>query len=544
MNILTTLRLGTKITRAEWTCHQREFGHPLKGRSVLPVVLMVSTIVLGWFAYSLGHDLDSGQPLPYEGLSLLVSIAFAWMVWRSSKYTRVQFEGLDSELLLTTVPARAIALGLLGFVYIRLISTLVVPTLGIAAGTVVGIRSPTVAITVIVAVAAIAALAAALGTIGRLAARLVALRLVRVRVYRDLLIVFGWIPLMVGVIVFQELSLSFAPLVAVFGMLPLAWFVDLALIGGPDFVRGSVQYAVGALGVLVFSLPVFSVGTTALARRIWESEPTNLSGTRGSHSLVSEGWLERLLGNYVSRPVLTVARARWLIERRVPRGLLSMGYALFFFSVFAFPMLLFVGANGFLLLMTVSLGLAVGIAFGSDPIGTEYRTLPMLFTAVTGRQFISGLVLSVSLIGIPLVILVTVPIGLVSVVGPIHTVLITMVGVVSCLCAATVAPAVGLGVDRYELVPTPFFFTDVPIYAEQGLKAFLRLGLIFAIVVLGSVPAFVGNAPSVFEHIAVIGVPVIIVQIGSILLTVLLVAAITRTGFRIAVQRFQDYEIR
>jgi len=53
-----------------------------------------------------------------------------------------------------------------------------------------------------------------------------------------------------------------------------------------------------------------------------------------------------------------------------------------------------------------------------------------------------------------------------------------------------------------------------------------------------------GNAPSVSEHIAAIGVPVIVVQLGSILLTILLVAAITRAAFRIAVQRFQDYEIR
>lgn len=112
-----------------------------------------------------------------------------------------------------------------------------------------------------------------------------------------------------------------------------------------------------------------------------------------------------------------------------------------------------------------------------------------------------------------------------------------------CACTAAIATAVGLGVERYEYGPAPFFFTDVPIYAEQGLSAFLRHGLVLVLGTLTSIPAFVGNAPPVYERIAALGVPAIAVQIGSLLLTLLLVIAVTGTAFRIAVQRFRNYQI-
>ncbi|WP_256390973.1 hypothetical protein [Natronoarchaeum rubrum] len=545
MNVRTWLRQGAEIARVEWTRQHREFGSPLTGRPVLLVVLIALAVGLGWLGRSLGRDLAAGQPLPDGELSLLASLAFVWLAWRSSQYTQVRIERLNPDLLLTTVPERTAALGLLGFVYARLLATLAVPTLGVAVGIAVGLRSPVVAVTVVVAVAGLATLAAALGTIGRLTIRLVALRLARVGFYRDLLVVFGWIPLIVGVNILEELSPSIAPLVAAFGAFPLAWFVDLALAGSLEYSVGSVRYAAGALGLLVVSLPFLAAGTTALARRVWESDPVSSTGIDGSHSLISEGWIERLLGEYVSRPVLTIARERWLMERRVPRGLLSIGYVLLLVGVIGFPAVALGGAgpNGLLLLFSIGLGLTAGIAFASAPLGTEYRTLPMLFTTVDGRQFVGGLVLAATVVGTPLVVLVVVPLGLGSVVGAVQTIAITLVGVAVSTCTASVALAVGLGVDRHEFVPTPFFFTDVPVFAEHGLSPFLRLGSVFAIVVLASVPAFLGNAPSVYESVAARGVPALAVQIGSLFLTILLVGAVTRAAFRTAVRRFRDYQI-
>lgn len=232
------------------------------------------------------------------------------------------------------------------------------------------------------------------------------------------------------------------------------------------------------------------------------------------------------------------------MERRVPQGLLSTGYALLFMGVVGFPVVALAGGTTSLLVFfAVTLGLVTGVAFSSDPIGTEYRVLPMLFTAVTGRQFVGGSLLAATVVGIPLIILIIVPIGAVGPVGFGQTILIALLGSALCACTAAVATMVGLGVKRFNYAPIPFFFTDVPIYAEVGAAAFLRHGLVLAIGVFASIPAFVGTAPPVYEAIAALGVPPVVVQIGSLLFTLLLVAVITRTAFKTAVQRFQEYQL-
>jgi hypothetical protein len=385
-------------------------------------------------------------------------------------------------------------------------------------------------------------LAAAVGTTSRLVARVVVRRLPGARSYRDLVVVFGWIPLMIGAIVLQGVSLPVASLSAVFGALPLAWFLDLAFVGWADSPSVSPQHALAVVGVVVGLVPVLAAGTAGLVRRLWETAPAS-SSPSGSHSLVEEGWMDRLLGDYVSRPVRTVTRERWLMERRTPRGLLSTGYVLLFFGVIGLPLLLFGGPNGILLLVAVALGMAVGIAFASDPIGTEYRTLPMLLTTVAGSQFVGGLLLSALLVGIPLVSVVVVPLGVVSVVEPAWTLLIALVGIASCGCTAAVALAVGLRVDPDELVPMSGFFTEVPVYAVQGIDGFVRLGSIFAVVSLAVAPAFLGNAPAVYEPIVEMGAPASVVQGGSLVLTLLLIAAVTHRAFERAVTRFQGHQI-
>jgi len=221
------------------------------------------------------------------------------------------------------------------------------------------------------------------------------------------------------------------------------------------------------------------------------------------------------------------------------------GYVVFLVGVVGFPLVAIGGGgpNGLLLLVAVALGMVSGIAFASDPIGTEYRTLPMLFTTIRGRQFAGGLLLAATAVGVPLVLLVTVPLGVSSVVGTVQTILIALVGVTVSTCTASVALAIGMGVERYDYTPISSFFTDVPVYAEIGLNGFLRLGSIFAIVTLVTVPAFLGNAPSVYERIEALGIPALGTQMGSLLLTLALAIVVSRTAFRIAVQRFRDYQI-
>jgi hypothetical protein len=536
---VTWLRQGVLIGRAALTRHRREFEPP--SRSLALALAVGVALLSGWGAHSLARSLAAGEPLPRATLGALTTVAGSLLVWRSSRATSTQFEQLEADLLLTTVRPRAAALGLFVAVAVRLGRLVVGPALGLAAGVAVGLRSPAVAGSVLVAVASLVALTVALGTTGRLAIRLLSARLVRARLYRDLLVVFGWVPLLAGAVALERVSVPTGVVPAALPVVP-AWFVDLAVVGW-RVPPGTAGRVVGALGLVALVVSPSIAVTATLLRRVWERPPASSAGSQGSRSLVGAGWTERLLGETVSRPVLTVARERWLLERRVPRGLLSTGYVLAVFGVAGAPLVLFGGPNGLLLLLAVGLGLAAGIAFGSDPVGAEYQTLPMLLTTVSGRTFVAGLFVAATLLGTPLVTLVTVPVGLVSVVGTLQTLLVTLVGVGTCACTAAVGIAVGLDVRRSRLVLSPSFFTDVPVYAERGRDAFLRLGAIFAVVLLAVAPAYLGLSPLGATLRVTRGVPTVLIQVGAVLLTLGLLVVITSVAFQMAVRRYDDYKL-
>lgn len=541
---------GVRIARTEWTRHHREFDGPWLGWRVLSLLLLAIAVVLGTVAHSVGRDLASGQTTTLGGLRIAASVAFVLLVWRSATVTRTQFERLNPDFLLTTVPARTAALGLLVIVYARLSAWLAIPTVGVALGTALGTRSPLVALTIVTAIAGMAALAVALGVAGGLTAQFVGVRMVRGNGYRDLLVVFGWAPLIAGAIVLQHYAESLAHLFGWLEIQPVAWFVDLALLGADDQwgIVGAVETSIelgrglGALGGVVLSVPLLAGVTTVLTRRIWETEPASSTGPHGSHSLVGAGWLERLLGERVPRPVLTIARKRLLAERRVRRGILTTAYVFVFVALVVFPVVGLAGAP-VLVLIVFTLGLAAGVAFAGDPIASNYRTVPMLFTTIDGREFVGGHVLAALIVGVPVVTVVVLPLGLMSPASGVETVVLVLVGVALCACTASVAAAVGMGVEYSVLVPVPFFFTDVPVYGEVGTGSFLRLAKLFAAGSLVTLPAFLGNVPSVYEAVAGLGIPAVAVRSGFLFLTILLATLVAKIAYRIAAQRYHDYQL-
>ncbi|ELY39276.1 hypothetical protein C496_15502 [Natronorubrum tibetense GA33] len=540
------LQQSLAIARAERRRYRREFGRQGIGPGIVRGVLLIVTVVSGMLAYSAGRDLASERAMPLEALWILVVVVFGWLVWRSATLTHMRFERLAPDMLLTTVPTRAAATGVLLFVYARVVAVIALPTVGVGVGAAFGLRSPAVAVTIVAATVGVTALAVAVGVAARLAVYLVGTRLTRGGLYRDLLVVFGWVPLLAGWLLLQEASLSVAPLRSALESQPLAWFVDLALLGAGDLPAIETHRGLGALGLVVLAVPPAVAVTVAVARRIWESEPASSSGSHGSRTLTADGWLDRLLGDYVSRPVRTIARERWLMERRVPRGLLSTGYVLLFAALVLLPTFSIAGGpNGLLLFLTISLGLAAGIAFGTDPFGIEYRSLPMLLTTVGGRQFVGGYLLAALSVGVVVVTAVVFPLGLVAPVGIAETILLVLVGIAICAATASVGVAIGTGVERNEFVPAPFFFTDVPVYTEMGLVPFLRLGGgVFAIVSIVGLPAFLGNSPPVYERLAVLGLSTGAVRLGALFATILVAAGVSKAASRIAIERYRRYRIR
>ncbi|ELY62040.1 hypothetical protein [Natronococcus jeotgali] len=526
------------IARSEWVLYQREY-RGIAGRRLLWGAVIVISVVLGWGMYELGRDVATGETAPFSVLGITAISAMAWVAWRSSRLSRNSFEELEPDFLLATVPASVPALGLLLFVYARIAIIVAAPTIAIAIGAAVGLRAPTVALTVVLAVATSTAVAVGAGVSARLAAHLIGMRLARGRTYRDLLILFGWLPLLVGWFLLGELpNLSLTRL----DILPAVAVVDLALLGA--FGQAGINPARG-LATFIVIIPAAALlagTTTALARRIWEGEPTARTAPSGSHSLLEAGWVERLTGERLPRPVRTIARKRWVSERRSPRGLLYTGYVLFFVGVVLFPVLGIIGVPGFVLVIH-AIGLSVGLAFGSDPIGIEYRGLTMVLTTVRGRAFVGGLLLAALAPAVVIVPAVVFPLGVISAATPGEIFSFILFGIAVCGCTASLALAAGLDVDRSEFSPVSGFFTDVPWYAETGWGQFQRIGAILVGATLAVFPAFIGTHPAVYERLAAAGVPPAATRSGALLLGALAAAGATQIVFGIAVDRYKRYSI-
>ncbi|WP_157972485.1 hypothetical protein [Saliphagus sp. LR7] len=526
------------IARGEWTIHRREYNG-IAGRRLLCGAVVVITAVLGWGAYELGRGIATGEMASFGMLGIAATGAMAWVAWRSSRLARSSFEELEPDFLLTTVPVRVPALGLLLFVYARIAAIIAAPTIAIAISGAIGVRAPAVTLTVILAVVTATAVAVGAGVSARLATQLIATRLARGRTYRDLLILFGWLPLLIGWLLLGEVSEL--PLTRL-EVVPTSVVVDLALLGAFGQAETNPARGLAAFAVLAAGTALFVGTTTILARRIWEGEPAARTAPSGSYSFLELGWVERLTGERLPRPVRAVARKRWLVERRSLRGLLYTGYALFFVGVVLFPIFGIAGVPGFVLVIH-AIGLALGLAFGTDPIGIEYRGLTMLLTSVQGRAFVGGLLLATLAPAAIVVPAVAFPLGMVSTATIEEMVSFVLFGVAVCGCTASLALAAGLDVDQSEFGPVPGFFTDVPWYAETGWEQFQRLGAILVGATIAVLPAFVGTHPAVYERLAAAGIPTTATRSGALLLGALVAIGATRIAFGIAVDRYERYSI-
>ncbi|MDQ2051757.1 hypothetical protein RBH26_14865 [Natronolimnohabitans sp. A-GB9] len=529
-----TIRDGIRIARVEWLRHRRERNGRWSER-LLVAALFAAAVVLGVGAFAAGRVVTT-TPLA-NGIGLFASLLFVALVARSGSMTHDRFERLNETFLLTTVPTRAAAVGLVLFVGARVAARVALPTVSVAIGAALGLQAPVLAVTTMVAIAALGSLAVAVGVTGRLAARLVGMRIARARLLRDLFLMFAWLPLLIGWFVIREVSLSIVDLLTWVDVQPVAWFGDLAIVGVRSAGIGDPVRGLAAVGLLA-AIPLLIGATTVLLRRIWETEPTDSSHRSVSRSLVGDGPLERLLAGRISRPMLTVARERFLLERRVPRGLLSTGYVLLFVGVILLPAFVFSGTAAFLLVPIV-LGMAAGITFAIGPLEVEYRTLPMLLTTVSGRAVVGGLVTAALVVGVPAVTLVVLSLGLLGPVGAAETIAVVLVGVAVCACTAATTAAIDMAVDRDDVATVPFFFTSIPVYAETGARPFLRLAGTFAVVTLVSIPAMAGSTAAVYDHPTLRAVPTSAVRLGSLLVTVLLALVVATIAFRIAVRRYR-----
>ncbi|MDL0138609.1 hypothetical protein PNP85_03680 [Halobacterium salinarum] len=470
---------------------------------------------------------------------------FTMLLWVSAQRTSRVFERLNTNHLLTTIPTREAALGVVVSVYSQVIPPFSLPVLSAAVGFAIGTQSLASTLTIVVAVVAFVALAVLFGIVMSLAAKLATIQSPRLRRYRNGIYILAYILVFIVWIAVIQGPISDEFIVELLRRVPVAWFVDLALLPTPEIQTG-VARSVGALCVTIVGVPVLASVAISLATRVWNADPISATEIHRSRSLVGDGFVERLFAGLVSRPVLTVARKRWLIERRVPLGLMMAGYLIIllpsvFLPAFAVGEIPGISLVSFAFICAVG----TGFAFGTTLLGGEYQSLQMTLTTVSGKEFIRGAVLAGVALGGPITAAGMLILGVGSSIGILETLLLAFSGVVLCVSSTTIAAAISMRVSYYEFQLTPIPFTDATAYEERGLKGFINLGLVLALVGLVCLPVFVSYGLMFFNSsvATVLNIPITVMRITSLILTVFLAGGVSVVAYRRAIRSYNQYTL-
>lgn len=544
MNTRIVLQHGLRIARVERTRTRRQLGRSSALRAVIVVGVLAFSIVAGFRAYTVGVALRTeGAALPVGVLRVATAVGFLGVLVGVSQRTSRIRERLDTDHLLTTVPAREVVVGIVLAVSSRFALRMSLVTLGVAIGFAIGAQSLPSVVTIVFAVCGFVVFTALCGVALSFGIELLTTRSVRFRRYKNALIATVFF-LLVFLLPFGDALIAVESVTAWVAVAPTAWFVDLGVLGA-SVGHASLLRGVGALGILVVGIPSLTVVTTALATRVWETEPVSATMIHRSRSLIGDGLAEQVFATRVSRPVLTVARKRWLQERRLPRGLFSVSFLVVVLLPGVFLPALAAGeVPGIsLLLLVVTISVGVGLAVGLEPIGTEYSSLPMTLTTISGTQFVRGELLAGLSLGASVLLVGTFLLGVGSPLGVLETMLIVVAGIGVCTCSVVLSAAVGMGVAYRDLAPAPLPFTSATIYAEIGWASFVRLSVVLVLLGVVCLPAVAGYSVAFFEPGTVLGIPIAIVRVGSLLLTAMLSVGVSIVAYRRAVRLYDQYTL-
>ena len=497
------------------------------------LMLAVYSLAIGAGAFFLGGILAGSEPQTVRlattaGIvGLLVLVGFVTL----QHTVKSAGEPDAADGLLTTVPYEDAAAGLLAAEAGRVSLALALPVLALAGGLAVGDAGALVAAVTLVGSAAVALLGTVLGFGLGLVAKLVANRSTFVAGHRasvgavvSLLLPLGWV-VMTAVPTVQLRVLRLAT------RSPLSWPADAVLLvlgNGGD----PVAAAVATLGV-VGALPVGGAACLWLAGRAWYADPV-----QPDHEFDADGRTlsDRLLAGRVPTATRVVAQKSWLRAKRAP---VTVQFAVMPFFFLVYHLQLVVLERVVPPTLPLGAGLASAAAFGAafslNPLGGEEGVLPLTLTAnVSGRAFVTGLVLAGALPGVVATTLLVVGLGVAAGTPPGTL----AVGLTTALVATLAAPAIAVG--------TGVVFPKFESSSVQGRDVVVPSGWAFGLyfLVLG-----VAVAPGSLTYLLAVRdlfpVPVDVTWLlgGGLAATVAIAVAGAVAGFLYAANRVATYRL-
>lgn len=556
-----------------------------KARAVLLAAgLVFPSLVLAGLMYLLADTIRTIDPVAVPPIAR-GNVALLWLfgVFIAAQRVVSARPRIDAEsLVLTTVSARTAVGGLLVAEVLRVLSYLGLPVLVLTAGATYLFGSPASAILI-----PLAAVLFGLSTVlvGMVLGYAIAVLVATVPFVARHKTVLGAVAVFVAMGGYLLMTLpQFGGIdPAALAVLPVGWFVDLAVIGSP--VQGS---PIRAVAVVVGSLLVTVGGIVLVEReatRLWYTEP--VSGEEGredehdSSVAESDGFRTALaeaiapigIPQGLSGPTRRVAQWTILHTRREPRrlnflllpvvlvgsGLLSTGLQA------ESPWTVFVPAAA------VLLPWVAGATFAMNPFGDEGAVLPVTLLSVPGSTYVRGVLLPGLLLGGPLVVLVT---GGGALVGPFELPVaagLVASSLLATVVAVTTAPAVGMWFPRFsairigqssEVIPPRLLTTMLHFLGVTGPTTLLALLFLdpplartFVAGITGFVPGallllIAGDDGGLLSTLGawfngvgttIVSIDIEFFQLGAGALLVLGAVVVPVLAYRLAVRRYDRY---
>lgn len=376
---------------------------------------------------------------------------------------------------------------------------------------------------------------------------------------------------------------------AALAWLPMGWFADLAVVGTP-----LMESSLRSTGVLLSSAVLLIVGGAIVEREavaLWFTEPVSVdagesvreSAIGEDDSLTQTSRRDALAAavkplvvpRIVSTPTRRIAEWTLLRTRRDPNRLMFLLIPGFAIGGSLISMGLQSGSPHALAapVCTVLLPWLAGALFAMNPLGDEGAVLPVTLTAVSGKQYIRGLMIPGLVLGLPAVIFITSIAGVFSSYTIPEQVGLVVLGVYLTCVSVAITPAIGMALPRFSAISVGQSREVLPprmsaailhmtlIIVPGALLTMLvivpRIARGILAVLFGSLPAFLlglatgstdGLLSTVVAWFEQIGEIIRAVEVGQLQIVaggVLLISGILVLNllYRNAIRRFERYSL-
>ena len=497
------------------------------------LMVPVYSLGIGGMAYAGASGVVTGDParlrLAATGVVVGVLAVVTFVVLQRTIKTNGDPDAADG--LLTTAPYEDVLAGLLVAECGRLFGVLAVPLLALAVGVTAGVGSAVLGFVVLVTTAVVALLGVLLGYAAGLVAKLVAARSLFVARHRagigaasSLLFVVVWVAASGATGV--QLALLRAATES-----PLSWAGELLLVAVPTATADPLAASVAGV-VLLGAMPAGGLACLSLAERVWYVDPV-----QPDHDFAPDERTlsDRLLSGRVSTATRVVAQKSWLRAKRAP---FTVQFAItpFFFLAFQLQTVLLERTvpPTIPLFAGLASAAAAGAAFTLNPLGGEERVLPLTLTSnVSGRTFVTGLVLAGALPGVALTTLLVVGFGLAAGIGPAAVAAALATSLIATVGAPAIAATAGIVFPKFERASVGSREVVVP----SGLA----FGLYFVVLGVAVAPGTIAVALAVADTALPVATPLLLA--GGVLVTLVLTAIVATLAFLFAANRIGTYRL-